>query len=183
MPNPVPALTYLPLILFTVLTNAAAQIMLKKGMSSVGALDIGATARSAISPRLARTRRRAITSSTLGQISESRLICDISHSQPSRFPVRMLIEDRWPRGKRHRQAISPRIPNAGPEKGGAYPFPRGFEFGSGLAISGLDMPREIRLRGVFMGTSSPAAPRPEHSPREPDRCASKTIRNSTSRTC
>ena len=41
MPNPVPALTYLPLILFTVLTNAAAQIMLKKGMNSVGALDIG----------------------------------------------------------------------------------------------------------------------------------------------
>ncbi len=40
MPNPVPALTYLPLILFTVLTNAAAQIMLKKGMNSVGALDI-----------------------------------------------------------------------------------------------------------------------------------------------
>ena len=41
MPNPAPALTYLPLILFTVLTNAAAQIMLKKGMNSVGALDIG----------------------------------------------------------------------------------------------------------------------------------------------
>lgn len=41
MPNPVPALTYLPLILFTVFTNAAAQIMLKKGMNSVGALDIG----------------------------------------------------------------------------------------------------------------------------------------------
>jgi multidrug transporter EmrE-like cation transporter len=42
MPNPVPALTFLPLILFTVFTNAAAQIMLKKGMNSVGALDIGA---------------------------------------------------------------------------------------------------------------------------------------------
>jgi multidrug transporter EmrE-like cation transporter len=35
------AAIYLPLILFTVLTNAAAQIMLKKGMMSVGALDIG----------------------------------------------------------------------------------------------------------------------------------------------
>lgn len=35
-------LSFLPLILFTVLTNAAAQIMLKKGMMSVGALDIAA---------------------------------------------------------------------------------------------------------------------------------------------
>lgn len=34
-------LSYLPLILFTVLTNAAAQIMLKKGMISVGALSLG----------------------------------------------------------------------------------------------------------------------------------------------
>jgi len=42
MPNPVPALTHLPLILFTVLTNAAGQIMLRKGMNSGGALDIGA---------------------------------------------------------------------------------------------------------------------------------------------
>jgi multidrug transporter EmrE-like cation transporter len=30
---------YIPLILFTVLTNAAAQIMLKKGMMAVGALS------------------------------------------------------------------------------------------------------------------------------------------------
>lgn len=37
-----PALAFLPAILFTVLTNAAAQIMLKRGMMSVGALDIGA---------------------------------------------------------------------------------------------------------------------------------------------
>ncbi len=35
-------IAFLPLILFTVLTNAAAQIMLKKGMMGVGALDIGA---------------------------------------------------------------------------------------------------------------------------------------------
>lgn len=37
---------YLPLILFTVLTNAAAQIMLKKGMLSVGGvpMDAGALA-------------------------------------------------------------------------------------------------------------------------------------------
>ncbi len=33
-------LAYLPLILFTVLTNAAAQIMLKKGMTGVGPLDM-----------------------------------------------------------------------------------------------------------------------------------------------
>lgn len=32
--------TYLPLILFTVLTNAAAQIMLKKGMLSLGPLAL-----------------------------------------------------------------------------------------------------------------------------------------------
>ncbi len=35
-------LAFLPLILFTVLTNAAAQIMLKKGMTGVGTLDVGA---------------------------------------------------------------------------------------------------------------------------------------------
>jgi len=35
-------LSFLPLILFTVLTNAAAQIMLKKGMIAVGSLDIAA---------------------------------------------------------------------------------------------------------------------------------------------
>ena len=32
---------YIPLILFTVLTNAAAQIMLKKGMLGVGAIELG----------------------------------------------------------------------------------------------------------------------------------------------
>ena len=32
---------YLPLILFTVLTNAAAQLMLKRGMGGVGHLDPG----------------------------------------------------------------------------------------------------------------------------------------------
>lgn len=31
---------YIPLILFTVLTNAAAQLMLKRGMTGVGALDV-----------------------------------------------------------------------------------------------------------------------------------------------
>ena len=41
MPNSSPAIAFLPLILFTVLTNAAAQIMLKKGMNSVGTPDIG----------------------------------------------------------------------------------------------------------------------------------------------
>ncbi|MCO4053376.1 MAG: transporter [Bosea sp.] len=41
MPNTSPAIAFLPLILFTVLTNAAAQIMLKKGMNSVGTPDIG----------------------------------------------------------------------------------------------------------------------------------------------
>lgn len=42
---PMPAassISFLPLILFTVLTNAAAQIMLKKGMTGLGPLDIGA---------------------------------------------------------------------------------------------------------------------------------------------
>lgn len=33
---------FIPLILFTVLTNAAAQLLLKRGMTGVGALDIGA---------------------------------------------------------------------------------------------------------------------------------------------
>jgi multidrug transporter EmrE-like cation transporter len=33
---------FLPLILFTVMTNAAAQIMLKKGMMGVGNLDVAA---------------------------------------------------------------------------------------------------------------------------------------------
>ncbi|MEZ5775994.1 MAG: EamA family transporter [Hyphomicrobiaceae bacterium] len=33
---------YLPLILFTVLTNAAAQIMLKQGMLGIGAFDLQA---------------------------------------------------------------------------------------------------------------------------------------------
>ncbi|MDP3408608.1 transporter [Bosea sp. (in: a-proteobacteria)] len=31
---------YIPLILFTVLTNAAAQLMLKRGMTGVGTLDV-----------------------------------------------------------------------------------------------------------------------------------------------
>jgi drug/metabolite transporter (DMT)-like permease len=31
---------YIPLILFTVLTNAAAQLLLKRGMTGVGALDV-----------------------------------------------------------------------------------------------------------------------------------------------
>jgi multidrug transporter EmrE-like cation transporter len=35
-------LVFLPLILFTVFTNAAAQIMLKKGVTSIGPLDVGA---------------------------------------------------------------------------------------------------------------------------------------------
>ncbi len=34
--------SFLPLILFTVFTNAAAQIMLKKGMMAVGSLDLAA---------------------------------------------------------------------------------------------------------------------------------------------
>ena len=36
------SLSFLPLILFTVFTNAAAQIMLKKGMMAVGTLDVAA---------------------------------------------------------------------------------------------------------------------------------------------
>jgi multidrug transporter EmrE-like cation transporter len=36
------SLSFLPLILFTVFTNAAAQIMLKKGMMAVGPLDLAA---------------------------------------------------------------------------------------------------------------------------------------------
>lgn len=38
--TPSASLAFLPAILFTVLTNAAAQIMLKKGMLQVGALDV-----------------------------------------------------------------------------------------------------------------------------------------------
>ncbi len=40
--TPTAAIAFLPAILFTVLTNAAAQIMLKKGMLTVGALDVAA---------------------------------------------------------------------------------------------------------------------------------------------
>lgn len=40
--TPHAAIAFLPAILFTVLTNAAAQIMLKKGMLAVGPLDISA---------------------------------------------------------------------------------------------------------------------------------------------
>ncbi len=36
------SLSFLPLILFTVFTNAAAQIMLKKGMMAVGPLELAA---------------------------------------------------------------------------------------------------------------------------------------------
>ena len=32
--------SYIPLILFTVLTNAAAQLMLKKGMTNIGGFDL-----------------------------------------------------------------------------------------------------------------------------------------------
>lgn len=35
-------LSYLPLILFTVFTNAIAQILLKRGMMTIGALDLSA---------------------------------------------------------------------------------------------------------------------------------------------
>lgn len=34
--------SYIPLILFTVLTNAAAQLMLKRGMSGLGGFDLAA---------------------------------------------------------------------------------------------------------------------------------------------
>lgn len=40
--TPHAAIAFLPAILFTVLTNAAAQIMLKKGMLAVGPLDVAA---------------------------------------------------------------------------------------------------------------------------------------------
>ena len=61
MPNPAPALTHLPLIVLTLRTNTAARIMLKKGMNSVGALDIGADSLIGNLAAPARTRRRAIT--------------------------------------------------------------------------------------------------------------------------
>jgi drug/metabolite transporter (DMT)-like permease len=44
---------YIPLILFTVLTNAAAQIMLKKGMLAVGTFDFSPGALAATLPRVA----------------------------------------------------------------------------------------------------------------------------------
>lgn len=43
---------YIPLILFTVLTNAAAQIMLKNGMRTVGHFDFGAGSLLATVPRV-----------------------------------------------------------------------------------------------------------------------------------
>lgn len=44
--------TYLPLILFTVCTNAAAQIMLKRGMVSVGHFDLATTSPITLSLRI-----------------------------------------------------------------------------------------------------------------------------------
>lgn len=44
---------YIPLILFTVLTNAAAQIMLKNGMRAIGHFDLGAGSLMATLPRVA----------------------------------------------------------------------------------------------------------------------------------
>lgn len=43
---------YLPLILFTVLTNAAAQIMLKKGMMSIGGVPLEASSAFATALRI-----------------------------------------------------------------------------------------------------------------------------------
>lgn len=43
---------YLPLILFTVFTNALAQIMLKKGMSSLGTFEFDARGIISVMPRL-----------------------------------------------------------------------------------------------------------------------------------
>jgi len=44
---------YIPLILFTVLTNAAAQIMLKKGMLALGAFELSPAGVAAALPRIA----------------------------------------------------------------------------------------------------------------------------------
>lgn len=43
---------YIPLILFTVLTNAAAQIMLKKGMLTLGTFEFSPSGLAAVAPRL-----------------------------------------------------------------------------------------------------------------------------------
>ena len=43
---------YIPLILFTVLTNAIAQILLKKGMLTLGSFDFGLHGFSSVAPRL-----------------------------------------------------------------------------------------------------------------------------------
>lgn len=43
---------YIPLILFTVLTNAAAQIMLKKGVSMLGSFDISSSGVLSVLPRV-----------------------------------------------------------------------------------------------------------------------------------
>ena len=45
-------LKYIPLILFTVLTNAAAQIMLKKGMLALGRFDFDAAGLAGALPRV-----------------------------------------------------------------------------------------------------------------------------------
>lgn len=44
---------YIPLILFTVLTNAAAQIMLKQGMMLLGTFEFTAAGLVAVAPRIA----------------------------------------------------------------------------------------------------------------------------------
>lgn len=44
---------YIPLILFTVLTNAMAQILLKKGMLVVGSFDFNLQSLGTVAPRLA----------------------------------------------------------------------------------------------------------------------------------
>ena len=43
---------YIPLILFTVLTNAAAQIMLKQGMLAIGAFELSPAGLVAVGPRV-----------------------------------------------------------------------------------------------------------------------------------
>lgn len=45
--------TYVPLILFTVLTNAAAQIMLKQGMLALGAFEFSPIGLLGVAPRVA----------------------------------------------------------------------------------------------------------------------------------
>lgn len=45
--------SYLPLILFTVLTNAAAQILLKQGMLTLGTFELTPAGVAAVAPRVA----------------------------------------------------------------------------------------------------------------------------------